>query len=153
MVVPTVLEASQLNEYGILFQGRYVLPLAVGMILLAARAVDELPRDFLERLAPLTAGLLALLVAGHVVALYFTARRFAVGVFGPVNIITNPGWDPGIPLILPIVGGSLALVALAAVVGRACRAVELDGASVELEVAPPTPHGEEERTVAAALLP
>jgi hypothetical protein len=131
LVVPTVLEASQLNEYGILFQGRYVLPLAVGLVVLAARAVDELPRDFLERLVPLTAGLLALLVAGHVVALYFTARRFAVGVFGPVNIVTHPGWDPGIPLILPIVGGSLALVVLAVTVGRACWAAVLEPPPVE----------------------
>jgi Predicted membrane protein (DUF2142) len=132
LVVPTLLEASQINSYGVLFQGRYVLPLGVGLVLLAARAVDELPRDLLERLVPLTAGLLAVLVAGHVVALYFTARRFAVGVFGPVNIVTNPGWDPGIPLILPILGGSLALVALAAMVGRACRTAVLEPPRVEL---------------------
>jgi hypothetical protein len=143
LAVPTVLEASQLNEYGILFQGRYILPLGVGLVLLAARAVDELPRDFLERLVPLTTGLLALLVAGHVVALYFTARRFAVGAFGPVNIITNPGWDPGIPLVVPILGGTVALVALAVAVGRACRASVLEPPSVEVSSddgeAPPMP--------------
>lgn len=138
LVVPTLLEASQINSYGILFQGRYVLPLGIGLVMLAARGVDELPRDLLERLVPLTAGLLALLVAGHVVALYFTARRFAVGVNGPVNIVTHPGWDPGIPLIVPILGGSLALVALAAMVGRACRAAVLEPPSVGL---PPSDDG------------
>ena len=106
--------------------------------------MDELPRDFLERLAPLTAGLLALLVAGHVVALYFTARRFAVGgVFGPVNILTNPGWDPGIPLAVPIVGGTLALVVLVVTVGRACRTVVREPSPLDLppsqDEAPPVP--------------
>jgi hypothetical protein len=157
LVVPTLLEASQINSYGILFQGRYVLPLAVGLVLLAARAVDELPRDFLERLVPVTTGLLALLVAGHVVALYFAARRFAVGAFGPVNIITNPGWDPGIPLIVPILGGTVALVALAVTVGRACRAAVLEPPSVELPSddgeAPPVPEKTETAGVTYAGAP
>ena len=97
VLVSTLVEASQLNDYGILFQGRYILPLAMGVVMLAARAVDEVEAAVLTRLVPLTTTLLALVVVGHAVSLYMAARRFSVSVNGPLNFLWAGGWDPGVP--------------------------------------------------------
>jgi Predicted membrane protein (DUF2142) len=101
VVVPTAVAASQMEEYGILFQGRYILPLGVGVVLIAGRAVDEAGRDLVNRLSRVVVLVLALTVFAHLVAIWFAARRFAVGVGGPVFFVRE-GWTPGISLVVPL---------------------------------------------------
>ena len=38
-----------MEEHGILFQGRYILPLGSGVVLLAARAIDEAGAELVDR--------------------------------------------------------------------------------------------------------
>ena len=97
VVVPSVIQASQMEEHGILFQGRYILPLGVGVVLLAAQAVDEAGDELVDRLSRVVVIVLALTVVGNLVAIWFVARRFAVGTAGPV-LFVGDGWTPGISL-------------------------------------------------------
>jgi Predicted membrane protein (DUF2142) len=51
VVLPGLLAASQMEEHGILFQGRYILPLGAGIVVLAGRAVDEAGHELVDRLS------------------------------------------------------------------------------------------------------
>jgi hypothetical protein len=113
VVVPTLFEASQLNEYGNLLQGRYIMPLAMGTVLLGGRAIDVSDPVLIPRILPVVRTMLVLLVIGHLVSIWFAARRFAVGTNGRVLFVGHERWDPGVPLVIPLAIGAAALVALA----------------------------------------
>ena len=108
VVVPSLIQASQMEEHGILFQGRYILPLGAGIVLVAGRAVDEAGHELIDRLSRVIVLVLALTVVGHLVAIWFAARRFAVGVGGPVFFV-GEGWTPGISLAVPLAVAFLAV--------------------------------------------
>jgi hypothetical protein len=124
IVVATLFEASQINQYGILFQGRYIQPMILGVVLIAGRALDELDATLLRRVLPLARTVLILVVVGHVVSLWSAARRFAVGVRGPVLFVRHEAWDPGVPLIVPLVAGALAVTVIAWLLWRQCLTVD-----------------------------
>jgi hypothetical protein len=113
IVVPTLIEASQINQYGPLFQGRYILPLAMGTVLVGGRAIDGFDPVVISRIMPLVRTSLVLLVFGHLVSIWFAARRFAVGTNGRVFFIGHERWDPGVPLAVPVAIGAAAVIALA----------------------------------------
>jgi Predicted membrane protein (DUF2142) len=136
VVVPGLLAASQMEDHGIIFQGRYILPLGAGVVLLAGRAVDEAGRDLVDRLSRVVVLVLSLTVFAHVVAIWFAARRFAVGVGGPVFFVRE-GWTPGISLVVPLA------VAFVAVPGFAwwCWRTSSAGSSAPGAGADTTPEG------------
>jgi hypothetical protein len=94
VVVPAVLGALRYNELGVIWQGRYTLPLAVGVPILAGLLLGEAGPG-VRRVAPwLTAGSALALAAGQVVAFAVTLRRYVVGVDGPLDFLGAPGWSP-----------------------------------------------------------
>jgi Predicted membrane protein (DUF2142) len=143
VVLPGLLAASQMDEHGVIFQGRYILPLGAGVVLLAGRAVDETGRDLVDRLSRVVVLVLALTVVAHLVAIWFAARRFAVGVGGPVFFVRE-GWTPGISLAVPLA------VAFVAVPGFAwwCWRTSLAGAPSPVPGAGTTPDEPAEALVA-----
>lgn len=112
-----LLQASQMEAHGLIFQGRYILPLAAGVVLVAARAIDESGDDLVARLSGVVSIVLVLTVVGHLVSIWFAARRFAVGVGGPVFFVRE-GWTPGISLAVPLGVAAVAVPALAWVMAR-----------------------------------
>jgi flagellin-like protein len=89
-------EGFALPPIGFFWQGRYALPVLVGVPILAGHLLSEhgsrLAR--LERGAPLA---VAALGVTHVVALLEPVRRYAVTVEGPRNpitFLTDPVWSP-----------------------------------------------------------
>ncbi|MGW0748652.1 DUF2142 domain-containing protein [Streptomyces sp. NPDC002587] len=93
VMVPVIAQASQAERIGMVWQGRYLLPFAVGLPLMtvlicAARSPD---RGFpWRRLAGFS--VIALTVA-DVAAFYWTLRRFAVGTSGSW-VATHAHWAP-----------------------------------------------------------
>lgn len=83
VIVPVVGQTSQASKIGLVWQGRYLLPFAVGLplmaVLILARRMPE--RGFpLRRLVCFALPLLAL---ANAAAFFWTLRRFAVGISGP----------------------------------------------------------------------
>jgi hypothetical protein len=116
MLVPSVLEAIRINQYGWINQGRYFLPMLVGVPFLAAVAIsthryagllDGLTRVCAIALAPL-----------HVFVLDWTMMRYQSGLPGPQTApALNPldgAWHPAVgsvtPLVLAACGVSLLAV-------------------------------------------
>ncbi len=100
LVVPAAVEAVRYDDLGLIWQGRYTLPLAVGVPLLAAFSASEsrlAAADVVERLAPL-AWLPA--VGANVIAFALALRRYAVGTSEPLDLSLD-GWvAPVDPVVL-----------------------------------------------------
>jgi hypothetical protein len=130
VVTPIVLEVWQYHDYGFYWQGRYTLPVAVGVPLLAVFALQsETGRRVVLRgwFIPAVA---AMLVVAHVLAFYQALRRWSVGANGPVLYWLHPGWTSIVPQVLLI--GAYVVVFVAFVVwllgGRSPAASDASGA-------------------------
>ncbi|HEX7095108.1 MAG TPA: DUF2142 domain-containing protein [Acidimicrobiales bacterium] len=112
VVLPVVLETSQAHELGLAWQGRYTLPLAVGIPMLAStvtvRAFDQI--DDATRFTRLVA---VGFVLGHFLAYYQLLRRYSVGASGPLLFFRVSRWDPPVPSVLLLVGYAVAVTVLA----------------------------------------
>jgi Predicted membrane protein (DUF2142) len=104
VALPVALEAPRAATQGFPWQGRYTLPLAVGLPILSSLQVDR------ARLLPgrmvrsLSATLLALFVAGQLYAHFWSTRRYTAGVKGTLNWLTADGWHPAVPVWLLFAG-------------------------------------------------
>lgn len=113
VAVPVALESSRARAIGFAWLGRYTLPLAVGVPILAARLSIDLLATVGRRLLPLFAAAVAV---GHVLAFVWALERYTGG-FGAAG-----GWAP--PGTAPVL--VLAFAAAAVAYGRwLCRAVPL----------------------------
>lgn len=92
LALPVALEAAGAHKAGLYWQGRYTLPLAVGVpLLLTARLRPRRLPDLARRRLATVWGLA--LALGHGAALWCTVRRYAVGTDGPVAL-TAARWSP-----------------------------------------------------------
>lgn len=96
--LPPIVEALEFNDRNVFWQGRYILPVAVGLPVLAGHAVDSLPDSLRALLQPSRAiGLFGTFLA-HNVAYFFALRRFVVGTGGDLRFFGHPaGWQPPLP--------------------------------------------------------
>lgn len=114
VALPIALEAPRAATQGFPWQGRYTLPLAVGVPILSSLQVDR------ARLLPgrmvrsLSATLLALFVAGQLYAHFWSTRRYTAGVKGTLNWLTAGGWHPAVPVWLLFAGFVVTLALTAA---------------------------------------
>ena len=122
------LEGSLLRQTGPVFQGRYALPLAMGIVMLAARGIDETAPERRRRLLPVLDAVVGVTSVAHLIAIWFAARRFAVGSNGPVWFVGGARWQPDIPQAGSLV---VALVAIAGLATWIWTAVRADGARDE----------------------
>ena len=110
VAVPVAFESWRAREIGFAWLGRYTLPLAVGIPILAARSAGDLVATVGPRLVPVFAGAVA---AGHLLAFVWALERYT-GRLGA----GGPGWAP--PGSTPVL--VVAFAAAAALYGRwLCR--------------------------------
>jgi hypothetical protein len=93
LALPLAADLLSARTQGIIWQGRYQMPLAVGVpilaaVLLGARGVQ--PGRVVRVLAP------AIAAVGLGYSYYYVHRRYAVGIHGPLNpFVSGPGvWQP-----------------------------------------------------------
>ncbi|MCZ7527359.1 MAG: hypothetical protein M5U14_13855 [Acidimicrobiia bacterium] len=104
VAIPVVLEASRYSLTGPVWQGRYTMPIAVGVPILSGLALSWSERGRTlasSRLVPLLGGAF---VVGSFAAFYWDARRLTVGYSGRLLPWIRPGWEPPVP-VLPPAGG------------------------------------------------
>ena len=114
---PVVLQFPWAVDAGIVWQGRYALPLAMGIPLVAAlvAGIDDSPvGEVVRRVARATVPLLAV---AHVAAFATAARRYAVGVGGEF-VTREPAWSSPVGYLTALVAFALVATVLAAVAWR-----------------------------------
>jgi hypothetical protein len=93
LVVPVVLEARSISEVGYFWQGRYTLPLAVGVpLVLAAGSRSRAGR-------PLLVLLLTALAACHLVGYVVALGRYTVGQGNGLGLVDEQ-WAPPLPALV-----------------------------------------------------
>src|SRR5690606_14964644 len=115
------LEGSLLRQTGPVFQGRYLLPLAMGIVMLAGRGVDESAPERRRRLLPALGVVVGITAAAQLVAIWFGARRFAVGSDGAVWFVGDARWQPDIPQAVSLLVAVVAITGLRVWVWTAAR--------------------------------
>jgi hypothetical protein len=133
-LVPAGVEASQLGVLGSTWQGRYTLPLAIGVVLIAGAGLDEVEAPLRDRLSGVARPLLVLLAVGQFLCFYVTLRRYMVSVIGAVWFIDGKGWGPPLPAIVLLLLGLAATVAFYVWADRLIAQSRSDAGSVEAEV-------------------
>jgi hypothetical protein len=112
VVMPTLLQVPSAERIGFVWSGRYGLPVAVGIPIVAAVIVGT--RGISGRgLRALAAGLVTVAAFGQVVAHWANMRRYVVGMHGPVVYFGHAGWTPplGKPALLAAVAASSVFLA------------------------------------------
>ncbi len=111
VAVPCVIQAPRLLQYGLTWQGRHGLPLAVGVPMLAVVAIDDgvgMVTFGARRLAVLLAVVIAVV---QIHALWWALRRYTVGLSNQALGLFGGRWQPP--------GGSLPWLSLMAAFGVA----------------------------------
>jgi hypothetical protein len=114
LVIPDALSA---RVYGFVAQGRYVLPIVVGLPILAAQAMGDRGALIGEHARGLTRLLALVLVPIHLIGLYITMIRWQHGLGQLGNIPLNPlggEWQPPLGPELPLALGVLAVLLMLA---------------------------------------
>jgi hypothetical protein len=111
---PILLEGVRASSNGWGYQGRYILPVAVGIPFLYFVNGDSLVKakeNELDKKWPIY-----LIASGHLFALYHVARRFTVGLDGPYMWFKSPEWTGygGVPLFVFLLMSTVLVVILLA---------------------------------------
>ena len=112
VLLPRALEFPSVQKYGFGWQGRYGLPVAVGVPILAAFAVASRPDLLGAWAAKVVRVVVVLLGIAHVAAFVVALRRYMVGVAGPLDFLDGR-WQPPVPAVVLLGGFTLAVVAWA----------------------------------------
>lgn len=99
-------EFRTVGELGFMWQGRYTLPILVGVPLVSALAISRAnPAMAVSRLSKWIGGVL--LWAALCLSFFQTERRYMVGSEGPLRIWEVQSWHPPIPVLLLLIGFSV----------------------------------------------
>jgi hypothetical protein len=112
IVTPVIISSSQARNYGLSWQGKDLLPFAVGVPLLAAALAGQ-SEAVRARGGRLVAILVAATATAEIAAFMQALRRNAVGLPGPLNYL-NGSWRPPLGALLPTLAAVAVSIALAA---------------------------------------
>lgn len=117
---PVVFQVPTASDVGLIWQGRYVLPLAVGIPLLAALPLADEPATLTERWRRVLRAVVPVLLVGHVAAFLAASRRYAEGAGGELVTLT-PHWSSPVGYLTGVALYAVVATALAVVAWRAAR--------------------------------
>lgn len=93
-VLPVAIEVPGYSTYGLIFQGRYTLPIVAGIPLLCGVLLDGAGDGVRSLLAGSRRTVLGVLWLAHLVAFWFFLRRYTAGVDEAITIPRHPEWSP-----------------------------------------------------------
>ncbi|MCL3862706.1 DUF2142 domain-containing protein [Actinotalea sp. K2] len=115
---PFALQIPTATNAGLIWQGRYALPIAVGVPLLAALLLGGEHAATRAALRRMLRGALVVLLVGHVAAFYWASRRYSEGLEGDLFALT-PDWSSPIGYLTGTAAFAAAATALTVMVWRA----------------------------------
>lgn len=165
-VAPVAFQLPTATDAGLIWQGRYALPVAVGVPLLATAVLAVALRPERTRtgtpasaagghpapgmptvsaaqtvralLQGTATATIVLVLVGHVAAFYWGTRRYSEGLAGQ-TLTLAPDWSSPIGFLPAVAGYTVAAAALAVLVARALRPPAPDRTGAEPVPDAPTP--------------
>lgn len=92
--IPIAIEVRGYDDYGLIVQGRYILPVAVGIPLLSGLMIDRARAAAVVALDSLRRTILVGLLVAHAAAFWFFLRRYTMGADSGVLIPWDVEWSP-----------------------------------------------------------
>ena len=118
ILAPIALEAVRAKDHGFAWQGRYGLPVAAGIPIVAALALAT-GREVAPRIRrTLTLGIVVATAGAQVLAHAAAMRRYVVGRGGSWWYLSGDGWHPPLPAALLLVVTAAGAAALAVLTYR-----------------------------------
>jgi hypothetical protein len=102
VVGPMLVQLPGVADAGIVWQGRYTLPIAIGLPMLAAWILAPATEDEEPAAARVSIGMIVALGVANAFAFYGTARRYAVGSEGPYAT-SEPMWSSNLGFMPAVV--------------------------------------------------
>lgn len=103
-LIPIAIEARGYARYGPIWQGRYILPIAVGIPLLSGVLLDRAGSPIADLLDRPRRTLIWILWLAHCVAFWILLRRYTMGADASVLIPLHPEWSPRLhPWVLAVI--------------------------------------------------
>lgn len=128
LVLPVLIQAWQAKNVGVIWQGRYSLPLVVGLPLVSAFVVQRsLAGHPTLKERPIFVVTASMLAFGQVLAFAVNLHRYVRGAGASWFGSSPADWAPVVPSVVLVVAYALASTALVLVVGAVARAAETDG--------------------------
>jgi hypothetical protein len=130
VAVPALLESTRYESVGNFFwQGRYTLPLAVGLPISSAFALasTERGRQLASSRLPFAIGIVV--CVAHVIAFAQNLRRYTVGYDGEIQYWKHPAWSPPVSPLLLTIGYTIVVVSFVWWVFASSAPVERSGAA------------------------
>lgn len=127
VLVPVMAETLTAARMGLIWQGRYTLPVAVGFVLLSGWTLVSAPHgrsaaSVAAALDRITMGVVALVAVAHLLAHMGSMARYSTGpATSMVAYLWRPGWTaplPDIALLLLAIAGSMGLIGLTFLTAR-----------------------------------
>jgi hypothetical protein len=130
-----LLQLPSVRTAGFIWQGRYSLPVGVGIPILAVYALFN-AHDEVLAVARRLAGVLVVAVGVALLAAFVWAgRRNAVGNAGPQFFIGQEDWQPPIPFVILLLAQAVSIGALVALFFRTVRVDGTGAAALASEAA------------------
>jgi hypothetical protein len=142
IVVPVVIESAAYRDAGGLsWQGRYTMPLAVGIPIIAASALAATERGRRLFTAWLVAAIGVMIGLAQLIAFAQNLRRYTVGYDGSLQFWKDTGWVPPVSPLLVTIAYAVATGAFVAwLLAVVPRSAARQGST------PPRPEGHDART-------
>ena len=119
-LVPVAFQLRLADTVGYFWQGRYLLPFAAGLPILAGIGADRGTRR-VPREPWVVATVAIALCAAQWLALAQLLRRYSVGSHGPVWFLAAARWDPPVPSLVLLLGAAALLAVIARTAVSASR--------------------------------
>ena len=100
MALPIAIQYGKATTNGLVWQGRYGLPLLVGIPILCARSLEDRGRLDGQPRRRLIGAIATLIVVGNVGGYYWAMHRWTVGLSRDSWYFDNPIWHPPLPVPL-----------------------------------------------------
>ena len=117
---PVALQIPTAVDTGIIWQGRYTLPVAVGVPMLAAVGLTFTRGPLHELVRRMARWIVPALAIAHVAAFWWAMRRYSVGLNGRF-LTLSPAWSSPLGYLSAVALYALVIAAVAAVAWRSLR--------------------------------
>ena len=118
---PFVLQLPTAASVGLVWQGRYALPIAIGLPLVAAVLISQASSDVEELVRRIVRAGVPILVVGHVAAFWWASRQYSEGLGGDLTTLA-PHWSSPIGYLTGVGLYALVTCCLGYLIWHASRA-------------------------------